>query len=63
MASSRQIVTDLRAHAAQLDGRHYQGCMMTSTCRSLRRGADEIERLLAELHYLRAYAEIPPEAE
>lgn len=58
MASSQQIITDLRAHANALDGRHVQGTMMHSVCRSLRRGADEIDRLLAELHLLRAWAEI-----
>lgn len=61
MVGSHQIINDLRSHARALDGHHIQGSMMTSTCRSLRRGADEIERLLDELAYLRAYAEIPPE--
>lgn len=63
MATSRQIVTDMRAHARQLDGTHVQGCMMGSTCRALRRGADEIERLLAELTWLRGFAETILEAE
>lgn len=59
MASTRQIITDLRAQAYALDGRHLSGTMMCGVCRSLRRGADELERLLDELHLLRAYAEIP----
>ncbi len=58
MASSREIITDLRAQARALDGRHLQGSMMHGVCRSLRRGADEIDRLLDELHMLRAWAEI-----
>lgn len=59
MATSQQIITDLRAQARALDGRHLSGTMMDGVCRSLRRGADEIDRLLGELHMLRAYAEIP----
>ncbi len=58
MASSREIITDLRLQARALDGRHVQGSMMDGVCRSLRRGADEIDRLLGELHMLRAFAEI-----
>lgn len=52
MATTREIITDLRIHAQRLDG-----CMMTSTCRALRRGAGELERLLDELIYLRGFAE------
>lgn len=63
MATPREIITDLRAQARALDGRHLSGTMMDGVCRSLRRGADEIDRLLCELHLLRAFAEIPPEAE
>lgn len=63
MASSQQIITDLRAHACALDGCHAQGSMMHSTCRSLRRGADEIDRLLGELDMLRAFAQIPGDVE
>lgn len=63
MATSQQIITDLRAQARALDGHHISGTMMDSVCRSLRRGANEIDRLLAELHMLRAYAEIPEDAE
>ncbi len=59
MASSREIVNDLRAQARSLDGRHVRGAMLDGICRSLRRGADEIDRLLAEIHMLRAWAEIP----
>ncbi|MDQ7775173.1 MAG: hypothetical protein Q4615_04285 [Paracoccus aminovorans] len=61
MASSQQIISDLRAHARALDGCHLSGTMMHSVCRSLRRGADEIDRLLGELAWLRAWAEIPEE--
>lgn len=57
MASHHQIINDLRAHADALDGRHVQGSMMHQTCRSLRRGAAEIERLLDELFWLRAAVE------
>ncbi|MDO5648851.1 hypothetical protein [Paracoccus sp. (in: a-proteobacteria)] len=57
MPTPQQIITDLRAHAARLDGTHIQGCMMTSTCRALRRGADQIESLLSELTYLRGFAD------
>lgn len=59
MATSREIINDLRAQARALDGRHVQGSMMHGVCRSLRRAADEIDRLLAELDMLRAFAEIP----
>ncbi len=59
MATSGEIINDLRAQARALDGRHVQGSMMHGVCRSLRRGADEIDRLLGELNMLRAYAEIP----
>lgn len=63
MASSQQIITDLRAHADAFDNCHLNGTMMHSLCRSLRRGADEIDRLRGELDMLRAFAEIPPEVE
>ncbi|WP_353429487.1 hypothetical protein [Paracoccus denitrificans] len=63
MASTRQIITDLRAQARALDGRHLSGSMMDGVCRSLRRGADELDRLLGELAMLRAFAEIPGDAE
>lgn len=58
MASSRDIINDLRAQARALDGRHVSGTMMDGVCRSLRRGADELDRLLDELHMWRANAEI-----
>lgn len=61
MARTRQIITDLRAQARALEGRHVSGSMMDGVCRSLRRGADELERLADELYLLRAYAEIPQE--
>ena len=61
MATTGEIINDLRAQANALDGRHVQGSMMHGVCRSLRRGADEIDRLLSELNLLRAYAEIPPD--
>lgn len=63
MASARQIANDLRAQACALDGRHVSGSVMDGVCRTLRRGADEIDRLLGELHLLRAFAEIPEDAE
>ncbi|UFS63830.1 hypothetical protein LO749_06465 [Paracoccus denitrificans] len=59
MPSSREIINDLRAQARALDGRHVAGSMMDGVCRSLRRGADELDRLLVELDMLRDYAEIP----
>lgn len=61
MASSREIINDMRAQAAALDGCHVSGSMMDGVCRSLRRGADEIERLLDDLVWLRGYADIPQE--
>ncbi|KGJ23268.1 hypothetical protein [Paracoccus sanguinis] len=57
MASSAQIAHDLRMQASALEGRHLQGMMLTGLCRSLRRGADEIERLGAELTWLRGFAD------
>ncbi|KGJ18712.1 hypothetical protein [Paracoccus sanguinis] len=57
MASSAQIAHDLRMQANALEGRHLQGTMLTGLCRSLRRGADEIERLEAELTWLRGFAD------
>ena len=57
MASPLEIANDLLAQAATLDGRHVQGSMMHGVCRSLRRGAAEIERLEAELIYYRSFAE------
>lgn len=63
MASAREIVNDLRAQARALDGRHLQGSMMGGVCRSLHRGADEIERLEAELTWLRGFAETILEAQ
>ncbi len=63
MASTRQIINDLRAQANTCEGRHLQGQMLTPHVRSMRRGADELERLLDELLMLRAWAEIPEEVE
>ena len=54
--TAHQIAHDLRCQANALEGRHVQGVMLTGLCRSLRRGADEIERLADELIYLRAFA-------
>lgn len=62
MATTRQIINDMRAQACALDGRHLSGMMTDGVVRSLRRGADEIERLEAELFYHRAAAEIPKDA-
>jgi hypothetical protein len=61
MATTRQIINDMRAQARAIDGRHLQGRMMCPTARALRRGADELERLLDELFLLRAFAEIETE--
>lgn len=58
MATTREVINDLRAQARALDGRHLSGSMMHGVCRSLRRGADELDRLLGELDMLRAWAEI-----
>lgn len=57
MTHPRQIVTDLRAQARALDGLHLAGSLGDGLCRSLRRGADEIERLLDEMVWLRGFAE------
>lgn len=54
MISTRHIINDLRARARMSSG---------STAHSMQRGADELERLLDEVQLLRAYAEIPVEAE
>ncbi len=62
MASTRQIINDLRAQANALDGRHLSGTMMDGVARSLRRGADELERLDDELFYHRAAAETQEDA-
>lgn len=59
--STREIINDLRAQARGLDGRHLGGVMQDHVARSLRRGADELERLLDELFYHRAGAELPRE--
>ncbi len=57
MASTRGIIMDLRAQARALDGRHLQGTPLNGHAFSMRRAADELERLLDELAYLRAFAE------
>lgn len=62
MVTTRQIINDLRAQARALDGRHLQGSMMDGVARSLRHGADELERLDAELFYFRADAEAGEDA-
>ncbi|WP_313350526.1 hypothetical protein [Paracoccus sp. (in: a-proteobacteria)] len=59
MASTREIINDLRAQARALDCCPVSGTMMHGVCRSLRRGADELDRLLGELVMLQAFAEIP----
>ncbi|MAU46240.1 MAG: hypothetical protein GOVbin2371_30 [Prokaryotic dsDNA virus sp.] len=61
MASTRQIINDLRAQARALDGRHLQGTMMDGVARSLRRGADELERIDGDLFYYRAAEALPEE--
>ncbi|NEX47614.1 hypothetical protein [Pseudotabrizicola algicola] len=62
MASTRQIINDLRAHSRAFEGTHVQGTMMTSLCRSLDRAVHELERLHDEVTLLRAFAEIPQDA-
>lgn len=57
MATTRQIINDLRAQARALEGRHLSGTMMCPVVRSLHRGADELERLDDELFYHRAAGE------
>ncbi|WP_182912738.1 hypothetical protein [Paracoccus onubensis] len=54
MFSTRYIINDLRTYSRTANG---------PVARSMLRGADELERLLDELHLLRAFAEIPVEAE
>lgn len=63
MASTRQIIMDLRAQARAVDGRHLQGTPLKGHAFSMRRAADELERLLDELVYLRGFAEAAIEAE
>lgn len=63
MASTRQIIMDLRAQALAVDGRHFSGTPLDGHAYSMRRAADEMERLLDELAYLRAFAESALEAE
>lgn len=63
MASSREIVNDLRAQARAIERSHLEFMMVDGLARSLLRGADEIERLLDELTYLRGFAEAHLEAE
>ena len=57
MATTRGIIMDLRAQAHAVDGRHLQGTPLNGHAFSMRRAADELERLLDELVYLRAFAE------
>lgn len=63
MASTRGIIMDLRAQANAVDGRHLQGTPLNGHGFSMRRAADELERLLDELAYLRGFAEDVLEAE
>ena len=63
MASTRQIIMDLRAKARAVDGRHLAGTSLNGHAYSMRRAADELERLLDELVYLRGFAEAVLEAE
>lgn len=63
MASTRQIIMDLRAQALAVDGRHLQGTPLDGHAYSMRRAADEMERLLDEMIYLRGFAEDVLEAE
>lgn len=61
MASSREIINDLRAQARTLRCFGLDPVVRESLMRSLHRGADEIDRLQGELDILRAFAEIPKE--
>lgn len=54
MLTTRYIINDLRDRARVAGG---------PVARSMQRGADELERLLDEVHLLRAFAEIPVEVE
>lgn len=63
MASTRQIIMDLRAQANAVDGRHLQGGPLDGCAFSMRRAANELERLLDEMVYLRDFAETTLEAE
>lgn len=63
MASTRQIIMDLRAQANAVDGRHLAGTPLHGHAYSMRRAADELERLLDELVYLRGFAELVLEGE
>ncbi|UXU74350.1 MULTISPECIES: hypothetical protein [unclassified Paracoccus (in: a-proteobacteria)] len=58
MTGARDIINELRAQARALEERSADDAAMPALCRSLRRGADEIDRLLAELAMLRAFVEI-----
>ena len=59
MATSRDIINELRAQARTLRCFGYDPVVRESLMRSLHRGADEIDRLQGELDLLRAFAEIP----
>lgn len=63
MATSREIINDLRAQARTLRCFGLDPIMRETLMRSLHRGADEIDRLQCELDILRAFAEIPEEPE
>lgn len=57
--SSRAIIVDLRAQAAALEGG--QQSTTEGVARTLRRAADEIERLLDAQFYLRAALDLDAE--
>ncbi len=63
MASSREIINDLRGHARTLRCYGLDPVVSENLMWSLHRAADEIDRLSAELGLLRAFAEIPQEVE
>lgn len=58
MATSREIINDLRAQAAAMERRGHDQLVT-----SLRRGAAEIERLLDDQFYMRAALDMPAETQ
>ncbi len=56
--TTRGIIIDLRRGAEAMEA---TGIRDIPVVRTMRRGADELERLLDEIHMLRAWAEIPEE--
>ncbi len=59
MATSREIINDLRAQARTLRCFGFDPVLRETLMWTMHRGADEIDRLLVELDMLRAFAQIP----